>query len=246
MPYSEIALATQHYPIQYLHLSRLENTRRTDTSREAYHRALELARTTLLPTADQLTMLYLPYDDEDLSYFAWRTSLQQNNHTNALVPVPSEFALVLAASGVDTILPPPTARYSYLVACKFFGGASAVMRMRYSASSLDVAELEWIGGTPAENEQLIRARTELMLPFACSRWERELTWRRLGAFSYWVKSTLVEFARASADSSLHHHCFSNVWEQAARAANASAAMAIVDLGAELEVLRLLGNEPMVL
>jgi hypothetical protein len=243
MPFSEIALATRHYPIQYPHLSRLENARRTNTSRESYHRALELARTTLLPTAEQRTMLYLPLDNEDLSYFAWRTSLQQRNHTNALIPVPGEFALVLAASGVDSILPQPTGRYSYLVAYKWVASASCVMRMRYSADSLDVAELEWIGGTRAENERLTLAKTGLMLPFAGTRIQGEMTWRRLGRFSHWVKNVMLEFVRASARSSFHHECFYSVWEEAAREAKASvAAAAITDEGVDIEALRFLGGE----
>jgi hypothetical protein len=73
------------------------------------------------------------------------------------------------------------------------------MRMRYSASSLDVAELDWIGGTRAENERLTHAKTRLMLLFAGAQYQGEMTWRRPGGFSHWVKSVMLEFVRAQCD-----------------------------------------------
>lgn len=189
-------------------------------------------------------MLYLPLDNEDMSWFAWRTSLLQINHTRALMPIPREFGILFSANDVSGMLPSPTGCYSYIVACKTFGGASATMRIRYSTISLDVVELEWIGGSPSENNMLDRAKTMACFPWQDVQGDFIESWP--GVFSNWMEDMLCEFVMESAKSCRRHSCMNKVWEEAKRAARTNLAMSIPDQDVALQFLRLPGNEAVLL
>lgn len=232
MPSTELALSIQHYPRHHPHLSRLETTRRTSISLSSYRHALELANLSLCPTPSQLTMLYLPLNDEHLSHFAWQTSLLQGNHTNALIPIPREFALLAVPDTYTS--PPQRPQLSYLIARRTSGAASATARIRFSACCLDVAELDWIGGTAIENDNLRYAETELDFPFydqnllSQTQVQSQLTRLWPGAFSDWIDSTLCEFAAESKRSAWRYACYRSVWVEAERKARGSVAICVTD------------------
>jgi hypothetical protein len=246
MPSTELALSIQHYPRHHPHLSRLETTRRTSTSLSSYRRALELASLSLCPTPSQLTMLYLPLNDEHLSHFAWQTSLLQGNHTNALIPIPRGFALLAVADGRSS--PPQQSQLSYLVARRTSGAASVTARIRFSGCCFDVAELEWIGGTALETNNLRYAETAIDFPFydpslpSQTQSQSQLTRLWPGPFSDWIDRTLCEFAAESNRSAWRYACYKRVWEEAERKARESVAICVMDGEVGVMLLGLSGCE----
>ena len=229
-------------------MSRLEATCRSDPSLEACRRALDVARAASHPTTNQQAMLRLPLDDEYQSLLAWRTSLNEANHTRAILLQPAEFRAQFTST--DDTLAISDEQASYIVASRRYTiergmAATATMRITYTASSLEPAVLDWTDDYDSGDYMDDAARLRDVSAFICfpltdieggdiEQWPRP--------FSRWIEDTLREFVQESCRSRAKRATMAEVWEAAERVMRANTATAVDDDQVRLGFLRLPGNE----
>ena len=168
----------------------------------------------LRPSSNELCYV-LPLEDQFLSWYAWRTTLVEGSHTSALLQVPSAFRVLFKHSTNGLSIQP--GKRKYLVAHKNLDDMSATLRLKYNATSLEEAELEWACGSELENwaqesASLQNVKTRITHPF--SDIEDFFLDNSPGDFSSWIELSLCEFITESYKSRCRHNAFQQVWQQA--------------------------------
>jgi hypothetical protein len=244
-----MALAIEHCPRQAPHrMSRLEATRRSDPSLEAFRRALDLACAASNPTTNQQAMLRLPLDDEYQSLLAWRTSLNEANHTRAILQLPVEFRAQFTST--DDTLAISDEQASCIVESRRYTiergmAATATMRIKYTASSLEPAALDWTDDYDSDDymdgaARLRDASTSIHFPLTGIEGGDIEQWP--GPFSRWIEDTLREFVHESCRSRAKRATMAEVWDAAKQAERADTATPVNGDQVRLGFLRLPGNK----
>ena len=241
MPSTPMAFAIEHCLIRPPHLSRLAAARLHDDSREAFRRVAEAARTADAPNIKQCIILRLLQIDEDTSYFAWRTTLFELNHTCAKIPIPADHRTLFNAL---TCFQPCITRSNYLVATKQVGQHTfASIRTRWSPAGLQAAELEWMGRSASASgcsvsdcsasdcsvsdcsssdcsapdssvrDAHILNGAETVATQAFAEYPNTLLERFPRSYVEWLEGTLYEFVVESYRSRAREAVWSRVWEE---------------------------------